>query len=77
MFFLASYNIDKFKQFVFESSFLDRYIIDNETVEAIKNDELELLHFGLRWLKWLLFKDGNFATQEEAASLRKKDRQNS
>ena len=66
MFFLASYNIDKFKEFVFESSFLDRYVVDAETVEKIKDDEIELLQFGMRWLKWLLFKEGDFEVAEEA-----------
>jgi len=60
MFFLVSYNIDKFKQFVFESSFLDRYEIDAATVEKIKQDEIALLEFGFEWLKWVLYKDGDF-----------------
>lgn len=60
MFFMASYNIDKFRQFVFESSFLDRYEIDPLTVAQIKSDEIALLKFGMRWLKWLLFKEGEF-----------------
>ena len=75
MFFLASYNIDTFKHFVFESSFLERYMIDNETVETIKEDELALLQFGFRWLKWLLFQDGTFMMQEDAATLRKQSKQ--
>jgi Fe-S-cluster containining protein len=60
MFFLVSYNIDKFREFVFESSFLNRYSVDDATVEKIKADEIDLLKFGLKWLKWLLFKEGDF-----------------
>ena len=60
MFFLASYNIDKFKDFVFSSSFLNRYDIEDDTLEKIKNDEIALLEFGLNWVKWLLFKQGDF-----------------
>jgi len=60
MFFLASYNIDKFREFVFSSSFLERYDIDAETREKIKNDEIELLNFGMRWLKFILYKIGDF-----------------
>jgi len=62
MFFLASYNIDRFRDFVFNSSFLQRYDVDRETLEKIRNDEIELLRFGLRWLKGILFKEGNFKT---------------
>jgi Fe-S-cluster containining protein len=57
MFFMVSYNIDKFKQFVFESTFLEKIDVDAETLEKIKNDEVELLKFGVKWLKGLLFKD--------------------
>ncbi len=55
MFFTASYNIDAFRRFVFESSFLNRYDIDEKLVEKIREDEVELLQFGVRWLKSLLF----------------------
>ena len=58
MFFLASYNIDKFRTFVFESSFLKRYPADPQTLDKIKIDEVALLEFGLTWLKGLLFKEG-------------------
>jgi len=58
MFFLASYNIDRFRDFVFESTFLERYPADEKTVETIRNDEIELLKFGIRWLTDVLFKQG-------------------
>jgi len=66
MFFLISYNIDKFKQFVFESSFLNRYNIDDATVKKIKEDEVALLKFGLNWLKDVLYKEGSFKPKENA-----------
>ena len=66
MFFMASYNIDKFKEFVFKSSFLNRYDIEETTIEKIKNDELELLTFGLKWIKWLLFKEGDFKEKSDS-----------
>ncbi len=71
MFFLASYNIDQFRQFVFESSFLDRYEVDPEMVAKIKTDETALLGFGLKWLKSVLYKDGVFKLKESAATLKK------
>ncbi len=72
MFFMASYNIDKFKEFVFSSSFLARYDIPEEAIEKIKADEIELLKFAVSWLKWVLFKGGEFKYKEGAASARKK-----
>jgi Fe-S-cluster containining protein len=64
MFFLVSYNIDKFREFVFESSFLERYDIGQNIVEKIRNDEIALLKFGLKWLKWILYKEGDFKFRE-------------
>ncbi len=72
MFFTASYNIDQFRRFVFESSFLDLYDVDKKTVERIQADELELLEFGFQWLRWLLFKEGDFHINEAAAASRRK-----
>ena len=63
MFFLVSYNIDRFKEFVFDSSFLKRYDVDQKTLKKIRTDDIELLKFGLRWLKWVLFKEGDFKTK--------------
>lgn len=65
LFFMASYNIDKFRRFVFESSFLKRYEVPPETVEQIKTDDIALLRFGLAWLKELLFNYENFEVNME------------
>jgi hypothetical protein len=58
MFFMASYNIDKFRKFVFESSFLERYPMDERSLENLRSDDVTLLDFGLKWLKGILFKEG-------------------
>ncbi|MBW1617003.1 MAG: YkgJ family cysteine cluster protein [Deltaproteobacteria bacterium] len=55
MFFMISYNIDEFKEFVFNSSFLKRYAIEDAVIEEIKKDEKALLQFGIRWLSHILF----------------------
>ena len=55
MFFMVSYNIDKFRSFVFESTFLQRIPVDEKTREELKTDDVALLQFGVRWLKSILF----------------------
>jgi len=65
LFFLVSYNIDKFRSFVFESTFLERYEVDPETLEALRSDDVRLLQFGLTWLKGILFQQKD--PQEQAA----------
>ena len=72
MFFTASYDIDRFKRFVFESSFLSLYDVDPQTVEEIKKDEIALLRFSFKWIKWLLFKEGEFKFNETEAAQRQK-----
>ena len=59
MFFLACYNIDKFRKFVFESSFLTRYEYNEKLIEEIRNDEVKLLKFGFEWMKSTLFGEGD------------------
>jgi hypothetical protein len=70
MFFTASYDLDRFKRFVFESTFLTLYDVDPETVEEIRKDEIALLRFSFKWLKWLLFKEGEFKLNETVAQQR-------
>ncbi len=55
MFFMASTDLDQFKRFVFESSFLDTYEIDPERLEKINNDDIELMHFAVDYLASSLF----------------------
>lgn len=55
MFFMVSYNIDKYRRFVFDSTFLQRIKVDEETREKLKTDDVALLKFGVGWLKSILF----------------------
>ncbi len=55
MFFMASTDIATFRKFVFESSFLDTYIIDEETIQKIKEDDTELMLFSFKYLAATLF----------------------
>ncbi|MFQ3573773.1 MAG: YkgJ family cysteine cluster protein [Thermodesulfovibrionales bacterium] len=53
-FYMAAYDIDRFRDFVFKSGFLDRFVIDEELLKKIKNDETELMKFGFSYLKYIL-----------------------
>ncbi len=55
MFFMVCYNIDKFKDFIFNSSFLDKFEIDEGLRRKLKEDDVALLDFGYNWLKFALF----------------------
>ena len=58
---MASYDIETFSRFVFESSMLKRFNIEKKTVDLISSDQLELLKFGMMWLQFSLFGEGHFA----------------
>ncbi len=55
MFFMASTDLDHFRRFVFESSFLDTYEVDQETQDKIQNDDIELMLFSFKYLANTLF----------------------
>jgi len=55
MFFMASTDLDSFRRFIFESSFLDTYEVDEETLEKIKTDDVELMLFSFSYLANTLF----------------------
>ncbi len=55
MFFMAAYDLDTFRGFVFESSFLKRFDLEPRLVAALRADDRELLRFAFRWLRFALF----------------------
>jgi len=55
MFFMASTDLATFRKFVFESSFLNIYEIDDETIKKIKEDDVELMFFSFKYLAATLF----------------------
>lgn len=65
MFFMASTDLDTFRTFIFESSFLDTYEVDAETIAKIKEDDVELMLFSFRYLANTLFGAPGLAIKEE------------
>lgn len=65
MFFMASTDLDTFRKFVFESSFLDTYEVDAATVAKIREDDVELMLFSFRYLANTLFGAAGMAIKPE------------
>jgi Fe-S-cluster containining protein len=65
MFFMVSYNMERLRQFVFESSFLARYDIPEDLVEKARESEVDLLQLGCEWLKCAFFGEGTIKIKEE------------
>lgn len=55
MFFMASTDLPTFRRFIFESSFLDTYVLDEETIQKLKEDDVELMLFSFKYLAATLF----------------------
>lgn len=54
MTYMASYDLDAFRKFVFESSFLKRFQIPSSLLNRSRTDDLSMLRIGVDWIKWLL-----------------------
>ncbi len=67
MFFMASYDIDAFRRFVFFSPFLNIYEVDHELTQKIKEDDYEMLKFAMDWLKSTLYGEGLMKIREQVA----------
>ena len=67
MFFMVSYNVDVFRRFVLESTFLQRVPVDAQTREKLETDDVALFKFGVRWLKSILFNPKKPEESEAAA----------
>jgi len=52
---VACYNLDVFREFVFNTPFLDLFQVDPETREKVKEDNVMLLKLGIAYLKRVLF----------------------
>ena len=66
MTFMSLYNLDKFKDFVFNSTFMDRFELDDLTIEKLKRSDVELLKFAFDWLKFGIFGQKTFQVKESA-----------
>lgn len=50
MCYMACYDVDRFRKFIFESSFLNEYAVPDEVTARMRTDDVELMKYGLAWL---------------------------
>jgi Fe-S-cluster containining protein len=55
MFYMTSYNLDRFRDFVLKTKFSRVFDLSEEDVAGIREDETILLELGMRWLKFALY----------------------
>jgi len=52
MFYMACYDLDSFRRFVFDSTFLKRFEIAPEEVDALRSDDVALYRLAMRWVDY-------------------------
>ena len=76
MFFMACYNLDTFRRFLMESSFFDKFEVDDDTIDKIRNDDIELMKFGFRWLRFAFFGEKTLTVKKAVAESKEKELRN-
>ncbi len=51
MAFMAAYNVDAFREFVFHSTFLKRFKVKSAELKKLRASDTELMTFGWEWIK--------------------------
>ena len=77
-FYMATTNPPVFRRFVFDSTFLQRFKVDEETLALIREDDEAITEFAFAWLKTVLFGDKHIEMRPEAFDMlkaRKKQQQ--
>ncbi|MCD5411779.1 MAG: YkgJ family cysteine cluster protein [Thermodesulfovibrionales bacterium] len=66
MLYMACYDMDEFRRFLFETHFFDSIDIKKMEIEKIQEDEEELLSFGYRWVRFSLFREDTLKPKGKA-----------
>ena len=73
MFYMACYDLDRFRRFIFSSKFFNLFDIEEMTIEGIRSNEEELLDFGYRWLRFSLFQENTIRVRTPVLEERKRE----
>ncbi|MFC2047330.1 YkgJ family cysteine cluster protein [Chloroflexota bacterium] len=65
MFYQTCYNLDKFRESLFTSSFFERFDIKKATLKKLKTDDEALLDFGIKWLRFALFAENTIKVKDK------------
>jgi hypothetical protein len=71
LFFLASYDLDGFREFIFSSGFTDLFELDAAEKQALLENDEALLRFAFRFLKQALFGETTIPVRADAAEKRR------
>lgn len=70
LFFMACYNLDQFRAFVASDGFGQLFALAQEEREKLVGDDAELMQFGFRFLRQVLFGEESIPVNDDAAKAR-------
>lgn len=67
MAFMACFNLDEFRAFIFESTFLSRFDLARERIVALAESDVEIMKFGFEWIQFFLTGKGDLTPQPDTS----------
>lgn len=74
LFFMASYDVDRFRRFVMSENFIKIYDITDEQYEQLEKDDIELMKFGFMLMRQVFFGELSIKEREGAWDKRAEER---
>jgi len=74
MFLMSCYDLEKFREFVVKSGFLKKFALRPALAANLKRDDLALLKFAFRWLKFAFFQEPTLTVKPGAMGKAKRRR---
>ena len=72
MIYMATYDLDRFREFVLGSRFTKMFEVDEDLVEKVRVDDTELLKLALDWIRFGLFAEKTLKVRPEVLEAQKK-----
>ena len=73
MIYMACYDLDRFRRFVLESSFLERFEVEDQVVGRIKSDDVALFRLALQWLEYGLLSQHSLKVKAGVMAAKKQE----
>jgi hypothetical protein len=74
MFFMASYDVDRFRRFVMSDAFIKMYDLSDEEYAELETDDIALMKFGFKLMKQVFFGELTIKEREGAWEQRVEER---
>ena len=65
-FFMASYDVDRFREFVKSEGFNTTYDLDRETMDKLLVDDVALMEFGDRMIRQIMYAENTIPLKQDA-----------